>query len=269
MITFPNAKINIGLDVLNKRPDSYHNIESLFYPIPLQDALEIIPSNGELEYTTSGIALECVADDNLVVKAFRLLQEQYHLPNVKIHLHKHIPFGAGLGGGSSDAAFTLRMINEMFELNISETQLIKYAASLGADCAFFIKNTPQMASGIGDVLTDASLSLKGKYLLLLKPNIAVPTASAYRFIVPRQPEVPLSKHLSLPLKQWEGLVKNDFEISVFRQFPHLAELKAMMYNLGAEYAAMSGSGSSIYGIFDEKPQHNATFASYFCFEAEL
>lgn len=269
MITFPNAKINIGLDVLNKRSDGYHNIESLFYPIPLQDALEIIPSNGGLEYSTSGIILECESKDNLVLKAFRLLQEKYHLPNVKIHLHKHIPFGAGLGGGSADAAFTLKMLNDMFELNISDEQLIVYAASLGADCAFFIKNTPQIASGIGEVLIDAGIDLKGKYLLLVKPDVAVPTANAYRYIVPSKPEVSLTQKILLPIKEWKELVKNDFEVSVFKQYSVLSDLKKQMYELGAVYAAMSGSGSSIYGIFDKKPQYNAIFVSHFCFETAL
>ena len=269
MITFPNAKINIGLDVLNKRSDGYHNIESLFYPIPLQDALEIIPSNGELEYSTSGIILECESDDNLVVKAFRLLQEKYHLPNVKIHLHKHIPFGAGLGGGSADAAFTLKMLNEMFELNISEDQLIAYAVSLGADCAFFIKNTPQIASGIGEVLIDTDVNLEGKHLLLVKPDVAVPTANAYKYIVPSEPAVSLVSNILTPIKEWKVRVKNDFEVSVFKQYSVLSDLKNQMYELGAVYAAMSGSGSSIYGIFDNKPQYSAIFASHFCFETAL
>jgi 4-diphosphocytidyl-2-C-methyl-D-erythritol kinase len=213
--------------------------------------------------------LECEANDNLVVKAFRLLQEKYHLPNVKIHLHKHIPFGAGLGGGSADAAFTLKMLDAMFELNISEEQLIAYAASLGADCAFFIKNTPQIASGIGEVLIDAGINLKGKYLLLVKPDIAVPTANAYRYIVPSEPEVSLTKNILLPIKEWKWLVKNDFEVSVFKQYSVLSDLKNQMYDLGAVYAAMSGSGSSIFGIFDKKPQYNAIFATHFCFETAL
>lgn len=269
MITFPNAKINIGLDVLNKRPDGYHNIESLFYPIPLQDALEILPSNAGLEYTTSGIVLECESEDNLVVKAFRLMQDKYKLPNVKIHLHKHIPFGAGLGGGSADAAFTLKMLNAMFELNITEHELIAYAAVLGADCAFFIKNTPQIASGIGEVLMDSAINLKGKFLLLVKPDIEVPTANAYKFIQPSLPELSLKENLTFPINEWKKAVKNDFELSVFKQYPSLSDVKDKMYELGAIYAAMSGSGSSIFGIFDEKPEHNTIFASHFCFETVL
>lgn len=269
MITFPNAKINIGLDVLSKRSDGYHNIESLFYPIPLQDALEIIPSNGALEYSTSGIALECDSEDNLVVKAFRLMQDKYHLPNVKIHLHKHIPFGAGLGGGSADAAFTLKMLNDMFELNVTDQKLIEYAALLGADCAFFIKNTPQIASGIGDVLMGSVIKLDGKFLLLVKPDLEVPTVNAYKFIQAALPEVSLKDNLILPMRDWKKSIKNDFEPSVFRQYPSLSDLKDKMYELGATYAAMSGSGSSIFGIFDEKPQHNAIFTSHFCFETVL
>lgn len=269
MITFPNAKINIGLDVLSRRSDGYHNISSLFYPIPLQDTLEIIPSSGELEYTSSGIALECETSDNLVVKAFRLMQQKYHLPNVKIHLHKHIPFGAGLGGGSADAAFMLKMLDAMFDLNIAEKLLIDYAAQLGADCAFFIKNTPQMASGIGDVLTDSSLELKGKHLLLVKPDVAVPTANAYQFVVPNRPDKSIKKKLLLPMLEWQYQLKNDFEPSVFKQYPSLLHIKETLYQLGATYAAMSGSGASIYGIFEKKPEHNAIFASHFCFETVL
>lgn len=255
--------------MLNKRPDGYHNIESLFYPIPLQDALEILPSNGALEYSTSGIALECEASDNLVVKAFRLLQEKYHLPNVKIHLHKHIPFGAGLGGGSADAAFTLKMLNDMFELKISEDELIQYASKIGADCAFFIKNTPQLAKGIGEVLTDFNLEIKGKYFLLVKPEVAVPTANAYKYVVPSIPKENLESVLTRPIVEWKDIVKNDFEDSVFKQYPIIADVKSMMYELGAEYAAMSGSGSSIFGIFDEKPRHNTIFVDHFCFETVL
>lgn len=255
--------------MLNKRSDGYHNIESLFYPIPLQDALEIIPADGNLEFSCSGIDVKCEADNNLVVKAFRLLQKDFKLPNVKIHLHKHIPFGAGLGGGSSDAAFALKMLNEMFELQLSEDRLIKYAASLGADCAFFIKNVPQIARGIGDELSSAVVDLKGKYFLLVKPNVAVPTANAYKYVVPQEQAIRLENYLLHPVKEWQLTIKNDFEPSVFKQYPELLKIKKTMYELGAEYVSMSGSGSSIFGIFNEKPQHNATFVKHFCFEVAL
>lgn len=269
MISFPNAKINIGLNVLNKRPDGYHNIESLFYPIPLQDVLEIIPTDGEFEFSDSGIVLDCNIEDNIVVKAFRLMQEQYKLPNVRIHLHKNIPFGAGLGGGSSDAAFALKMINEMFDLQLAEEQLIEYSLRLGADCAFFIKNKPQIVGGIGDVFSETDIDLKGKYILLVKPDIVVPTPLAYKYVVPQKPAVKLEENLTLPFCEWKEVVRNDFEVSVFKQYLDLLEIKEALYKSGAVYAAMSGSGSSIFGIFEKKPQVNAIFASYFCFEAVL
>ncbi len=269
MITFPNAKINIGLNVLNKRSDGYHNIESLFYPIPLCDALEILPTDGEMEFSFSGIDVKCDAANNLVVKAFVLIQEKHNIPNVKIHLHKNIPFGAGLGGGSADAAFALKMLNDMFELNITDEQLIEYASSLGADCAFFIKNKPQIARGIGDELSDYAIDLEGKFLLLVKPDVAVPTANAYKYVTPFDSGLRLEQHLSHPINQWKNKVKNDFEASVFKQYPNLLFIKEQMYELRAEYAAMSGSGSSIFGLFSEKPQHNTIFVEHFCFEGVL
>lgn len=269
MITFPNAKINIGLDVLNKREDGYHNIDSLFYPLPLKDALEIIPTGGDLEFTSSGISLSCHGDDNLVVKAFRLLQSAYHLPNVKIHLHKNIPFGAGLGGGSADAAFALMMVNDMFELQISEDELIAYASKIGADCAFFIKNCPCMARGIGDELIEYPLDLKGKYIVLVKPDVAVPTADAYRYIKPGVPELSLQECLAQPIEKWKHTVKNDFEISVFKQHPLLANIKDDLYKMGAQYVSMSGSGSSIFSIFDKKIDIPSHMEEYFSFSYQL
>ncbi len=269
MITFPNAKINLGLNVLSKREDGYHNIESLFYPIPLEDALEILPTGGDFEFSSTGIALDCVLEDNIVVKAYRLLKEDFLLPNVKIHLHKNIPFGAGLGGGSADAAFTLKMLNAMFELQLSNETLIKYAAKIGADCAFFIENKPVIAEGIGDVLSPFELDMKGHYLLLIKPDVAVPTPKAYKYVIPEIPEISLRDSLRKPLRDWNFEVKNDFEKSVFQQYPSLSNLKRELYNMGALYASMSGSGSSIFGIFEEKPTDNPIFVEHFCFETVL
>lgn len=254
MITFPNAKINIGLDVLNKREDGYHNIDSLFYPLPIKDILEIIPTGGNMVFSSTGIDVSCHEDDNLVVKAFRLMQKAYHLPNVIIHLDKQIPFGAGLGGGSADAAFAIAMLNDMFGLNLSDETLISYAAKIGADCAFFIKNTPCMARGIGDELTDFSLDLSGKCIFLIKPDIAVPTADAYRYITPSQPAESLVSCLAKPIEDWSSCIKNDFEASVFLQHPGLSSIKDDLYKMGAIYASMSGSGSSLFGIFNEEPE---------------
>lgn len=268
MITFPNAKINIGLNILNKRADNYHNIESLFLPIPLKDALEIVPSSS-LQFSSSGIPIDCDEESNLVLKAYRLLEKDYHLPPVKIHLHKHIPFGAGLGGGSADAAFTLNMLNAMFELGLGAELLERYAAQLGADCAFFVKNEAALARGIGDELTVLDFKLTGWHLLLVKPDIHVSTPEAYRYVQPQMPDIPLVEVLKSPVEQWEGNVKNDFEASVFKTQAALAEIKNELYNLGASYAAMSGSGSSIFGLFREKPMHSAIFASHFVFYTPL
>lgn len=269
MITFPNAKINIGLNVLNKRPDGYHNIESLFYPIPLKDTLEILHTDGELTFTSSGIVLECDVEKNLVVKAFRLLQRKYTLPNVSIHLHKNIPFGAGLGGGSADAAFALMMIDKMFSLNLTEVELIFYCSQIGADCPFFIKNTPCIAEGIGELLTPCDLDLKGKHLLLIKSGVEVPTVDAYKYVLPYDPNISLRTILKFPVVEWRSSVKNDFEPSVFKQYPSLSALKDELYQMGASYVSMSGSGSSVFGIFDQKPGINLTFVNHFSFYTEL
>jgi len=269
MITFPNAKINLGLHVLQKREDGYHNIETLFYPIPLQDALEILPTGEAFAFSASGLPLDCALEDNIVVQAYRLLKADFHLPNVKIHLHKHIPFGAGLGGGSADAAFTLKMLNAMFELHLSDKQLEDYAAKIGADCAFFIKNKPAIASGIGEQLSAYDLDLSGKYFLLVKPAETVATAQAYKYVQPKVPERTLQEILEKPIADWKMSLKNDFEGSVFQQVPSLFDIKHELYAMGARYAAMSGSGSSIYGLFDQKPADNPIFASHFCFETIL
>ncbi len=269
MITFPNAKINLGLNVLSKRSDGYHNIESLFCPLFLQDALEILPTSGAFEFTSSGLKLDCALENNIVVKAYRLLATDHHLPSVKIHLHKNIPFGAGLGGGSADAAFTLKMLNEMFDLQLSESQLVNYASQLGADCAFFIKNKPAIAGGIGDVLTPFDLNLSGWHLLVVKPDIHVSTLEAYRYVVPLIPVESLSVVLEKPVDMWRDSLKNDFEASVFKQYPALEMVKKQLYDAGAVYASMSGSGSSIYGLFKEKPEQSSIFASHFIFHIAL
>ena len=269
MITFPNAKINLGLNVLNKRTDGYHNISSLFLPIPLKDALEIIPCSGATQFSSSGIDLGCKDEDNLVLKAYYLLAQAYHLPAVKIHLHKHIPFGAGLGGGSADAAFALKMLNDMFGLQLSEKVLESYAVNLGADCAFFIKNRAALAQGIGDELSDYPIELQGYSLLLVKPDVHVSTPDAYRFVKPQIPNLSLGDVLQLPIELWSLHLKNDFETSVFAQYPSLALIKQNLYESGAVYAAMSGSGSSIFGIFKQKPKLKPIFAKHFSFESRF
>ena len=250
MITFPNAKVNLGLNIVERRPDGYHNIETVFYPIPLTDVLEIVPATGETSLTCYGNSVDCPAEKNLVMRAYRLLQERYDLPPVEMYLYKHIPDGAGLGGGSSDAAHALVMLNKMFELDLTDAELAAMAVTLGADCAFFIYNRPMMATGIGDVLSPVEVDLKGKNLLLVKPPVGVDTRTAYSRVTPQVPEMALTDIISRPVASWDGLLINDFEPSVFTALPQLWLIKASLIDAGAQYAAMSGSGSTVFGIFD-------------------
>lgn len=255
MICFPNAKINLGLNIVQKRIDGYHNLETIFYPIPLEDILEIelAPTQKtDCELCLSGIVVEGNLDDNLVVKAYRLLKDTHKLPPIRIYLHKIIPSGAGLGGGSSDAASMLKLLNKFFELKINDLELQKLATSLGADCAFFIQNQPTFAEGIGEIFTSINLSLKGYYLYLIKPDVFISTAMAFSEINPKQPSMPLLDIISLPIEEWKNYIVNDFEDGIFKKLPQLAKLKEEMYQKGAIYAAMSGSGSTIYGIFRSK-----------------
>lgn len=252
MITFPNAKINLGLNITEKRPDGYHNLETIFYPIPLEDALEACPRKegpGCYSLSQSGLSIEGDAENNLVVKAYKLLDETYHLPPVDIYLHKHIPSGAGLGGGSADAAFMLKLLNRMYRLNLTDDQLEAYAARLGADCAFFVRNQPTYAEGIGNIFSPVELSLAGWQLLLVKPDIFVSTRDAFARIRPRHPERNLRDLINQPVESWKDSIINDFEESVFPQFPAIGDIKTELYRLGAVYASMSGSGSSVYGLF--------------------
>ena len=252
MITFPNAKINLGLNITEKRPDGYHNLETIFYPIPIEDALEInLLHDGDGKYCLhqAGIEIAGEAENNLVVKAYKLLDEWFDLPPVDIHFFKHIPSGAGLGGGSADAAFMLKLLNEKFGLGLGCDKLEEYAARLGADCAFFIRNTPTYAEGIGNIFSPVSLSLKGYQLWLIKPDIFVSTRDAFSLIKPHRPEHPLKEVVRLPVEEWKKHMVNDFEESVFPQYPAIGEIKEEMYKQGAIYASMSGSGSSVYGLF--------------------
>uniref|UniRef100_UPI003216B805 4-(cytidine 5'-diphospho)-2-C-methyl-D-erythritol kinase n=1 Tax=uncultured Draconibacterium sp. TaxID=1573823 RepID=UPI003216B805 len=252
MITFPNAKINIGLNVVSKRPDGYHNLETIFYPVKLADALEMVESD-KTEFSSSGIEIDGKAENNLVFKAYQLLQKEYDLPPVKLHLHKVVPFGAGLGGGSADAAFTLKMLNSYFDLNISTEKLENYAAQIGADCPFFIQNKPTFASGIGDQFESVSLDLSAFEIVIVKPNVSVSTPEAYQNIIPASAGFNLKELKKLPVEDWKHVVKNDFEKSVFPNFPEIEKLKNKLYDLGAVYASMSGSGSAVFGIFRHLP----------------
>jgi 4-diphosphocytidyl-2-C-methyl-D-erythritol kinase len=266
MVTFPNAKINLGLHVIERRPDGYHNLETIFYPVRLADALEILPSE-KFSFQSSGIRMEPEIEKNMVVKAFRLLQEDFHLPNVKIYLHKIIPTGAGLGGGSSDAAFALVMVNKIFNIGLSQLQLEKFAGMLGADCPFFIKNIPSLAMGKGDQLKPLEVDLSPYHLVIVKPPVSVNTALAYLGITPKRPDISLYDIINQPVGSWRNFLHNDFEDSVFRQFPQIATIKQTLYDLGAHYASMSGSGSAAFGLFRKLPQklRNLIPDSYFVF----
>lgn len=266
MLSFPNCKINLGLHVVSKRPDGYHNLETLFLPVPLTDELEINISETN-SFSQDGIPIVGNPNDNLCVKAYNLLRESYpeQVGSVTIHLKKNIPFGAGLGGGSADAAFTLKMLNELFSLQLSSVQLRAFAARLGADCPFFIDNQPAYATGIGDLLEPFPVNLSGYALLLVKPQDAVSTKEAYSGIVPRDKRtdinpVDLKAALCQPVDLWKEVVVNDFEDSVFPAHPAIAAIKQQLYDCGATYAAMSGSGSTVFGLFNCKNESSLTKA---------
>lgn len=252
MITFPNAKINLGLNVISRRPDGYHNIETLFYPVNIKDSLEVIESE-ELKFTTSGIEIPGFANENLCLKAYHLLCESYRLPPVHIHLHKQIPIGAGLGGGSADAAFFLKTMNEKFALSLSTEELEDYARRLGADCAFFIRDKPVFAVGRGDEFVPVDLSLKNYHLVLVMPDVHVSTPEAYRGVKPRKPETSLIDLAKLPVENWKNHIVNDFEPGIFKNHYLIRGAKASLYEAGALFALMSGSGASVYGIFKDQP----------------
>ena len=252
MIVFPNAKINIGLNIIERRQDGYHNIETLMYPIPWCDVLEIVPANGdETTLTVSGRQVNCPPEKNLVMKACREFQREKGVGNVDIYLHKIIPDGAGLGGGSADAAFTLVAMNELFECNCSKEELAAMAAKIGADCPFFIYNNPCVETGLRTEFAPSNLNLAGTTIAIIKPQEGVSTAQAYAGVTPRLPEKSLEQLINMPIKQWQGIVKNDFEDSIFPILPSIKAIKHKLLSMGAIYASMSGSGSAVYGLFPE------------------
>jgi len=252
MIAFPNAKINIGLHVVSKRPDGYHNLETVFYPVKLSDVLEMVESQ-KITLTFSGIPIDGPPESNLIYKAWKLLNADFNIPPVHFHLHKVIPFGAGLGGGSADAAFALKMLNQYFSLQLELTQLENYAAQIGADCTFFIHNKPVFAEGIGNQFLPVNIDLSNYKIVILKPETGVSTPDAYRSIVPATPTFDLTKLNQIGIEEWKRIVINDFEKSVFPQFPEIERLKNILYERGALYASMSGSGSAVFGIFRHLP----------------
>jgi 4-diphosphocytidyl-2-C-methyl-D-erythritol kinase len=258
MVVFPNCKINLGLHILNKREDGFHNLETVFIPIPLKDSLEIIRANdngADVLFSQTGFAVDGNADDNICVKAYYLLKKDFpQLPSIQMHLHKTILMGAGLGGGSADGAFTLQLLNDKFQLNLSQQQLINYALILGSDCPFFIINSPCFAAGRGENLQPIELPLKGYGLVLVNPGIHINTGWAFSQLKDEPAGNRLSKnlvqHIQQPIKNWQDTITNDFELPVFKANPILKEIKETLYNKGAVYAAMSGSGSTLYGLFE-------------------
>lgn len=255
MLTFPNAKINLGLNVISKRPDGYHNLETVMLPIPSYDVLEIVRSaDNEDKLFCSGRGVDCPMEKNLVYKAVVAMRQRFNIPPVTIYLDKQTPDGAGLGGGSADAAFTLSLLNEQFGLGASKELLAEIASGIGADCPFFIYNQPMYCTGTGTELSPIELHLpKGLWIALAKPKVSVPTRDAYAGLTPKTPATPLLDLLTLPMEQWQGLVVNDFEPTVFAKYPEILRVKNQMLQYGAVYASMSGSGSSVFGFFREKP----------------
>jgi 4-diphosphocytidyl-2-C-methyl-D-erythritol kinase len=267
MLIFPNAKINIGLNILSRREDGFHNLETIFLPVKgLTDALEFLPSK-KTTLICSGREIECNPSDNLVLKAYNLLKERFELPPVSICLHKFIPSSAGLGAGSSDASFMLKGLQEYFQLPLNEKELTELASQMGSDCAFFISNEPAFATAKGEVLEPVSINLTGKHIAIIKPPFPVNTKEAYSGITPGKPSNRLQDLIKLPVEEWKDKLINDFESTVFKKFPELGLIKQSLYELGALYAAMSGSGSAIFGIFDALPEIPILPESYFCWKS--
>lgn len=251
MVVFPNAKINLGLNIVERRPDRYHNIETVMYPVKWCDVLEIVSAKGkETTLTVTGRMVDCPAEKNLVMKAYRMISAEVGtLPPVDIYLRKIVPDGAGLGGGSADASFTLMCLNDMFKLEMTDDKLADIASRIGADCPFFIYNRPMLATGIGTEFDSIEVNLAGYRIVIVKPRVSVPTAKAYSGVVPQRPSCDLREALKKPLTEWNGVVKNDFEESVFALYPEIGTVKERLRQMGAEYVSMSGSGSAVYGIF--------------------
>lgn len=276
MITFPIAKINLGLNVVRKREDGYHDLETVFYPVPIKDALEIFPmvetfpSDVDCDLKVTNIAIAGDEQRNLVVRAYRMLSELYELPRLHVHLYKGIPTQAGLGGGSSDCAYMIRMLNDSFRLGMAQEDMIELSAKLGADCAFFILSRPAYAEGIGEKLQPIDLDLGGWHIVVVRPDIAVSTREAFSLIVPQRPPLNCRDVVRQPVDTWRDNLTNDFEKSVFALHPEIAAIKENLYEMGATYAAMTGSGSSVFGLFRTRPTDVAArFKDMFVYETVL
>lgn len=263
MILYANCKINLGLDILRRREDGFHDLETVMIPIrDLYDVVEVDLTTGDSVFEQQGLQIDCSADNNLCMKALRLMQRLYGVGNARIVLDKRIPFGAGLGGGSSDATAVIKGLNEIFALNLSEEQLIETAAMIGSDTALFVRNTPQLCRGRGEIMESIALPLQGYWLAIEKPTEEVSTRDAYAGVTPATPQIELSRALQEPIERWRDVVKNDFEPHIFRLYPTIAQLKQKMYEAGAIYASMSGSGSAVFGIFAEEPKLDITNNNY-------
>ncbi|TMI93578.1 MAG: 4-(cytidine 5'-diphospho)-2-C-methyl-D-erythritol kinase [Bacteroidetes bacterium] len=261
MILFPNCKINLGLNIVKKRDDGYHDIETVFFPVHLKDSLEIIEKE-KFEFSTSGFSIEGEQDKNLCIKAYDLLKKDFpQLPAVQMHLHKAIPMGAGLGGGSADGAFTLKLLNKKFELSLSEKQLIKYSLQLGSDCPFFILNKPCFATGRGEILEQTVLDLSEYKFLVVHAPIHISTAWAFSTIKPLKSVKPIKQIIQQSISTWKAELINDFEKPVFTKYPEIKNIKDKLYDAGAIYASMSGSGSAVYGIFKKENNISISFAN--------
>ena len=279
MLTFPCAKINLGLNITSKREDGYHNLETIFYPVPLTDALEVklmhddFPSDEPCDLKITGNAVDCDEKNNLVVKAYTLLAQDFKLPRVHTHLVKRIPMQAGLGGGSADGAFMIRLLDERFRLNMGIAEMERYASRLGSDCAFFITTEPSFGTGRGEVLEPVNIAeqnLQGYYIAIVKPAIAVSTREAFKQIICRQPEHCCRDIVRQPVETWKTVLTNDFEEPAFKQHPELADIKQRLYDLGAVYAQMSGSGSAFFGLFRTVPQQlKSNFPDCYTFTTKL
>lgn len=275
MITFPVAKINLGLNVVERRSDGYHNIQTVFFPVPIRDSLEVVemnrdfPSSIDCDIKLTNIPIEGDEQHNLVVKAYNMLKNDFNLPRVHVHLYKGIPTQAGMGGGSSDCAYMITLLNKMFSLGMSNEEMEKKATTLGADCAFFIKSTPAYAEGIGEDLHPINLDLSDWYIAVVKPDIAVPTKEAFSNIRPHYPAENCHKIVMQPVKTWKGRLINDFEDNVFALHPEIKQIKEHLYRLGATYASMSGSGSSVFGLFHKPIDIHREYPKWFTFMGKL
>lgn len=272
MVVFPKAKINIGLRIVEKRPDGYHNIETFFYPVDLADALEFVVRKDNRRHDTlrvTGHMNEVDPEDNLVMKAVKLMRHSFDFPSIRIHLHKSIPVGAGLGGGSSDAAGMLRALNRYFEFGLNAEELRSFAGRLGSDAPFFIDGSPSFAEGVGNILSEFPLDLSGYHIAILWPNLNISTAEAYSGCVPCPTGLSLRQLLNLPVSEWRGRVVNDFELNIFSKYPLVGRIKNALYEAGALYASMSGSGSAVYGIFREEPVFPREISRYLLYTSDL